>query len=125
MNQPSVLRLRCRRSGARLGVLAGGSRAAAQDDHVHRDLAALAEQRVLDLDEQVALRPGRRRRLDHLGHLARGSKLRALVQDPLVELLVALAEGPHVDVELVDLGLGVLLDQVGELQRVMQQTREQ
>ena len=39
-------------------------------------------------------------------------------QQLVVELLVALARRAHVDVEVVDLGLGVLLEQVRQLQRI-------
>ena len=53
----------------------------------------------------------------HLGHLA-PDHVDAFFQDAGVELLVTLAIGAHVDVELEDFGLGAVLDQVGELEGI-------
>ena len=44
------------------------------------------------------------RPVGHLGHAA-ADEVHAFLQQPVVELLVALARGPHVDVEVVDLGV--------------------
>ena len=53
----------------------------------------------------------------HIGHLA-ADEVHAFLGDAVVELLHAFARGAHVDVEVVDLGLGALLDQVGQLERI-------
>ena len=76
-----------------------------------------AGQRVLAADERAGPPPSGAGGRHDLGSLA-ADHVDALGQDPLEELLVALAERPEVDVELVDLGARLLLHQVGELQGV-------
>ena len=101
----------------RLGVLAR-RQAGRQDHHVGRDAPRDAEQRVFGAHDEPALFFGRKGHVGDLGGAA-AHEVHALVHEALVELLVALAVGAHVDVELVDLGLGqVLLDEVRELERV-------
>jgi len=51
------------------------------------------------------------------GHLA-ADEMHALDEQALVELLEALAGRPHVDVEVEDLGAGVLLEEVGQLEGI-------
>jgi len=55
--------------------------------------------------------------LDDLRPLA-ADDMNAFVEHAAVELLVALSVGADVDVELVDLGAGPVLDKVGELESV-------
>ena len=82
-----------------------------------RNAAIRADERIFAADDQLALllRP-----LGDGGNLcaAAADEEDALLQQPVVELLVSLAEGPHVDIELEDLGVGLFFEEVGELKRV-------
>ena len=89
-----------------------------QDHHVDVDLADRAQQGVVHLHHQSAL--GGRALAGHrrdVGHLA-ADELHPFVLHAVVELLESLARRADVDVAVVDLGLGLLADQVGELQGV-------
>ena len=96
---------------------ARGSSPLSQDHHVHGDPADRADQGVFHPDDELAFLLRGHRPVGHLGHAA-ADEVHAFLQELVVELLVALPRGPHVDVEVVDLGAGVLLHQVGQLQRV-------
>ena len=95
-----------------LRLQAGG-----EHDHVHRDAADKAGQRVLDADDQLALLLRRHGPVGDLADAA-ADEMHALVEQLVVELLVAFAGGADVDVEVVDLRLGVLLEQVRQLHGV-------
>ena len=95
-----------------------GLDARAEDDHIHRDAALLADEGVLHLDDELALLARLPGRVGDLGHPP-ADEMGALVQHPMVELLVALARRPDVDVEVVHLGTGQTLPhQMREFQRI-------
>ncbi len=74
--------------------------------------------RVLGLDDEFAFFLGHAGGVGHFGHPA-PDEVGTLVQQPVVELLVALAGGAHVDVEVVDIGIRKpFVHQMGEFQRV-------
>src|ERR1035438_2850450 len=74
-------------------------------------------QRVLDPDHQLAFLL---RRHGPVGDFADAAtdKVHAFFQQLVVELLVALAGSAHVDVEVEYLGLGMLLEQMRQLQGI-------
>ena len=115
-NQPSLEHdmLNIRRTSS---ASSRASRPVREHDHVHRDAPDQADQRVLDPDDQLALLHRRDGPVGHLGHPA-ADESHPFLEQAVVELLVAFAEAAHVDVEVVDLRAGLLLDQVRELQRV-------
>ena len=82
--------------------------------HIHRDAALLAGQRILCLHNDLALFGGGPRHVRDLGHLSPNEQ-GALLQHTLVELIVSLVGGTHVDVEVVDVRAGLLMHQVGKL----------
>ena len=88
-----------------------------QDDHVHRDAAHLADQRVFHPDDQFADFLFVER---EIGDRCRAAADEAdfFLEQAVVEFLVALSEAAHVDVEVVDIRPGLFLDQVSELQRI-------
>ena len=85
-----------------------------------------SEQRVLDPDDQLALLLRRCRARSVISDTPAADELRPLLEQAVVELLVALAEAAHVDVEIVDLrALVFSLIRWANFREYMQQTREQ
>ena len=114
MNQPSALQEMPNKLATSFGVVArlqtGG-----EDDHIHRDAALLADQGIFHLDDQLAFFTGQAGSIRDFGYFT-ADEQGAFFQDALVELIVGLVGGAHIDVELVDGRAGALLDQVGKLQ---------
>ena len=100
--------------GQLLGVRAG-LQPDGEDDHVHWDSALATGERVLDLDDQLAFLARQSTGFGDLRRLAANEE-RAFFHDALVELVVTLRRGPHIDVEVVDRGVGVFLDHVREFE---------
>ena len=115
VNQSSMLHEMPKRRADLLGV---GPRleGAQQDDHVDRD-AALTADRACPRPGRSACRPRPGRRAASVTSATRPrTKCMPFLLQPVVELLVVLVQRPHVDVEGVDLGPGLLHHQVPELQ---------
>ena len=88
-----------------------------QHHHIDRHPPLQTGQGVLELDDEPAflLRPAR-----GVGHLSDLStdEVDPLVQHPVVELLVHFPRGADVDVEVVHLSAGLVVDQMGQFQGV-------
>ena len=69
MNQPSARAGDAEHLGDFFGVLAG-FQAGGKDDHIHRDAALLADQCILDLNDQLAFFAFHARHVGYLSHLA-------------------------------------------------------
>ncbi len=72
-------------------------------------------QSVLYLDDQLAFFTGKPGSVGDFGNFA-ADKQGAFFQDALVELVIFLIGGAHVDVEVVDRSAGTFVDQVGEFE---------
>src|ERR1019366_9063450 len=87
------------------------------DHHINGDAPDKSGQRVLDPEDQLAFLL---RRHGPVGDFtdATADEVHAFFQQLVVELLVALAGSAHVDVEVEYLGLGMLLEQMRQLQGI-------
>ena len=92
-----------------------GSSAAHEDHHIDRDAPLPAHSVSSTCTISLPASLGQPGGVGHFGHLA-ADEVHPLFQQPLVELLVVLLIGPHVDVERIHLGLGLFQDEVPELQ---------
>ena len=88
-----------------------------KDDHIDRDSPHYAGEGIFSPYNKLPLFFRLYRPVGHLGDAA-ADELDPLVEELVVELLVALARGTHIDVEVVDLGARLLLDHMGKLQGV-------
>ena len=88
-----------------------------QDHHVHGNATYEPGQRVLGADYQFAFLGRVHRPVADLSHPT-AHKVDTFVQQPVIELFVALTRCSHIDVEVEDLCAGPLFDQVCELERV-------
>jgi len=101
-----------------------GSRPVASHHHIDGNAAHKSSQRIFDPNDELAFLL---RGHAPIGDFADAAphKVDAFLVQLVVELLVAFARGADVDVEIVDLGSCVLLEQVGPASmEYMQQTRE-
>ncbi len=89
-----------------------------QDDQICRDLDALAREPLVDLDQHVAVVARRGPTNDRVIALSVHQEQRLGLGAALVEILAALAERVHVDVEVGDAAVGDrALDLLGVLER--------
>src|SRR5208283_5409675 len=88
-----------------------------QHHHVHGNAAGEAKQRVFHADDELAFLARVEGPVGDFRDLA-PYEVHSVVAQLLVELLEALAGGADVDVEVENLGVGVLFEQVRQLERV-------
>ena len=84
-----------------------------EDNHIHRDTALLADQRIFNLDDQSVLFFRYTRHVGHFSDLA-AHEVRPLFEQALVELFVAFARRAYVNIKLIDFRAGLFTHQVGK-----------
>src|SRR5208283_2324479 len=88
-----------------------------EDDHIHGDSPHHPDQGIFHPDHELPFLFGSYGPVSYLRHTP-SYELDPFIQELVVELLVALAGGAHIDVEVIDLGARVVLHHMGQLQGV-------
>ncbi len=90
--------------------IAAGRETGSKNNHIHRDLQRRSEKRILGRYDETALP------LKNLRSFS-PDEVDSFFPHPLVEFLVSFSKGIDVDIELIDLGAGLILRQMGVLHR--------
>ncbi len=88
-----------------------------EDHHIDGDLDETAHEGIVHFHDELSREVGIVRFVRDPGRLA-PDEFHILFDEPVIELLVALARRPHVDIELVDVPVGFFLQEMGEFQGI-------